>query len=58
MVLPSSSYRLFYALMGRYIEKNIHMGNITVESKYLPILQDHCISEVQRKVADTRSRNS
>ena len=28
------------------------MGNISVGSEYLPILQNHCISKVQSKVAD------
>ena len=29
------------------------MGNIAVGSEYFPIIQYHCISKVQRKVADT-----
>ena len=29
------------------------MENIAIGSEYLPILQNHCISEVQSKVAGT-----
>ena len=38
--------------MGQYGEKYIPMGNIAVGSEYLPILQNHCIYKVQRKLAD------
>ena len=33
-------------------KKDISMGNIAVESEYLPILRDQCISKLQRKLSD------
>ena len=54
MVLPRYSSRVFYALVVQYREKNsISMVNISVGSEYFPILRDHCISKVQRKVSDS-----
>ena len=51
MVLPSSGSRVFYEIMGQYIEK--FMCNIAVGSEYFLILKDQCISKVHIKVADT-----